>query len=191
MEVIIVDSITPEWLGEGGIIDMYCSTEGDSATKWNAAMPNHHVFISYLQQSAAHIIATIRSTDRKVLQEEGYAHYFGTVLSLDRNHEARVIKDCTGLFKGICPGELSASVGERLLKWCNNGEDSISLNLQQRINACKSHEQLQRLMVDSQLEDMSLMSAFTHRRLELDGITSVANWQNGNSSNGKVINLNH
>ena len=190
MEVIILDSITPEWIGEGGIVDTYCSMEGDSATKWIAAMPNHHVFISYLQESKAHIIVTVRRTAKKVLQEEGYAHHFGTVLELDQNHEASVIKDKTGLFKGICPGELSAEVGRRLLAWCDDGEDLVPTNLQQRIDACKSHEQLQKLMVDSQLEDMSLMSAFTQRRLELDGITDVANWQNGNSLNGKVVSLN-
>jgi hypothetical protein len=119
IEVIILDSISSEWVGEGGIIDQYCSTDGNEVSKYDAVIPNHHVFISSILDSNAHVIATVRSTETNVFQQDGYAHYFMTVLKLNEENEATIIKDRTGLFKGICPVVLSENIGALLYKWCN------------------------------------------------------------------------
>lgn len=171
MEVIILDSITPEWLGEGGVMDVYCATSGSNADRWDAAIPNHHVFISYLTHSTAHIIATVRATPNKVWQQEGYTHYFTTVLTLNKQYEASLIKDRTGLFKGMCPVKLSPDVGAKLFQWSNEGDEVVSPELQQKIDSCTSHQQLHQLLVASDIEDTGIITAFTKRRLELEGIS--------------------
>ncbi|GAA4335009.1 hypothetical protein [Flaviaesturariibacter amylovorans] len=172
IEVIIVDSISPEWVGEGGILDVYCSTPGSRAQKRNNAFPQHHAFMSYLLESTAHIITTVRVSGSRLEQDLAYRHNFHAVVSLDQNQEASVVKDRTGILKGECPCKLSLEIGSKLLQWCNQGEDPVSPALQGQIDSCRNHEELQRLMISLDMEDMSLMSAFTRRRLELDGIVS-------------------
>src|SRR5687768_10741611 len=39
MQCIILDSATPEWCGFFGLLDQYCSVEGDWTKKWDEAMP--------------------------------------------------------------------------------------------------------------------------------------------------------
>jgi RecG-like helicase len=168
MEVIILDTISSEWVGEGGVLDIYAATTGDKAVKYDAVIPNHHAFISYIQESSVHIIATVYSAGAKVQQQRGYAQYFTTALRMNQDHQASVIKDKTGLFSGICPTRLSESIGARLQHWCDAGERKVPQELQRRIDACTSQQQLVKLLVDSDLEDASLVNAFTMRRLELD-----------------------
>jgi hypothetical protein len=130
IEVIILDSISPEWVGEGGILDVYCSIPGSKAQKRNNTIPQHHAFMSYLLDSSAHVITTVRMSGDKLEQNIAYRHNFTTVLSLDHNQEASVVKDRTGLMKGECPCKLTPELGSKLMDWCNQGEEPVSLDLQ-------------------------------------------------------------
>ena len=42
MEVIIIDSISHEWDGSGGIIDVHSSMMGNSFTNWGKVTPLHN-----------------------------------------------------------------------------------------------------------------------------------------------------
>lgn len=59
-EVIIIDSITHEWDGKGGIIDISNSMSGNSFTNWAKLTPRHQAFIDTILQSPCHIITTVR-----------------------------------------------------------------------------------------------------------------------------------
>lgn len=104
MEVIILDSATPEWSGFFGLLDQYCAVQGDWTRKWDEAMPQHHGFINTITSCLCHIIVTVRVSDGKVQQEAGFAHHFTTVLSLDREHKALVVKDRTAVLQGCYGG---------------------------------------------------------------------------------------
>ena len=69
MEVIIIDSISHEWDGAGGILDYHSSLMGNSFTNWSKVTPMHNSFVNKILQSPAHIIATIRSKQDYVLSE--------------------------------------------------------------------------------------------------------------------------
>ena len=60
MEVIIIDSITHEWDGKGGIIDISNSMTGNSFTNWAKITPRHQAFIDAILQSKCHVITTVR-----------------------------------------------------------------------------------------------------------------------------------
>lgn len=69
--VIIVDQITHEWYGEGGILQMVRdSKEFNDFAKWNGPSQEHELFIDTLLKSPAHLIVTMRSKTAWVLEEE-------------------------------------------------------------------------------------------------------------------------
>src|SRR5665647_99005 len=61
MEAIIIDSISHEWEGVGGILDIHGAMMGNSFTNWAKVTPRHNSFIQRILQSNCHLIATIRS----------------------------------------------------------------------------------------------------------------------------------
>jgi len=109
MEAIIIDSISHEWEGVGGILDIHGAMMGNSFTNWAKVTPRHNAFVQKLLQSSSHIIATIRSKQDYVLSEkngkmvpekiglkgvtrEGLDYEFTIVLELDLKHQATAQK---------------------------------------------------------------------------------------------------
>lgn len=126
--VIILDSITPEWSGKNGCLelaDLY--SKGNSLAGWKKVTPLHRKFLDTIVNSKCHIIATMRSkaavsmVDGKVKkvqdkteQRDGTEFEFTVVLSIDRDsHNAVASKDRTGLFKD--PEVLTEETGKKLL----------------------------------------------------------------------------
>ena len=56
MEVIIIDSISHEWEGQGGILAIHGNMPGNSFTNWNKVTPRHNAFIQSMLLSPSHII---------------------------------------------------------------------------------------------------------------------------------------
>ncbi|MDD3978513.1 MAG: AAA family ATPase, partial [Methanomicrobium sp.] len=115
MEVIIIDSVTHEWEGSGGILDIHGNMPGNSFTNWAKMTPRHNAFVQKLLESNCHIIGTIRTKTDYVLTEkngkmvpekvgmkgitrDGMDYEFTVVFDLDPKHNAVVSKDRTGLF---------------------------------------------------------------------------------------------
>ena len=59
MEVIIIDSITHEWKGRGGCIDVY-NKLGGRFQDWKKVTPVHQAFIDSILNSSCHVITTVR-----------------------------------------------------------------------------------------------------------------------------------
>ena len=114
MEVIIIDSISHEWEGVGGILDQHGKMAGNSFANWSKVTPRHNAFVQKILESSCHIISTIRSksdytlTDKngkmvpekiglKGIQRDGMDYEFTLVLDLDIKHQATASKDRTGL----------------------------------------------------------------------------------------------
>ena len=70
MEAVIIDSISHEWDGVGGILDIHGAMTGNSFTNWSKITPRHNAFIQKILQSPVHILATIRSRQDYVLSEK-------------------------------------------------------------------------------------------------------------------------
>ena len=118
IEVIIIDSISHEWEGIGGLLEAHGNIKGNSYTNWNKITPRRNSFIQHLLQSPAHIIGTIRSKQDYVLSEkngkivpekvglkgitqDGFDYEFTLVLELDIKHNCTATKDRTSLFMGM------------------------------------------------------------------------------------------
>lgn len=137
-DVLIIDSITHEWSGKGGCLDLQAAL-GGRYQDWAKVTPRHNAFIEAILQSKLHIIATARTkTDYetsnnngkmkvekvglKTEQRDGLDFEFTLVFRLNENHLASATKDRTSLFNGK-ESIIDISTGETLLNWLNEGAD--------------------------------------------------------------------
>jgi hypothetical protein len=141
--ILIIDSISHEWFGEGGVLEMVDSfmaadKNKNSFAAWKKVTPEHTRFVEAILQSSCHIIATMRSKvayevvkdersgrnrPEKVgmapIQREGIDFEFTTVLDLSiEGHVAIASKDRTGLFDGT-PRVLTEETGVEIIRWLN------------------------------------------------------------------------
>lgn len=140
MDVIIIDSITHEWDGKGGILEISNSMSGNSYTNWAKLTPRHQAFIDAILQSKCHVITTVRRKqdyelmDRdgkkvpvkvglKEVTREGFEYELTLNLELDVKHQASASKDRTGLFINKPEFTPNEETGALLLKWCEEGID--------------------------------------------------------------------
>ena len=138
MEVIIIDSITHEWDGSGGILDLHGNMTGNSFANWSKITPRHNAFVQKILESGCHIISTIRTktdytlTDKngkmvpekvglKGIQRDGIDFEFTIVFDLDIKHNAVASKDRTGLFMDKPESIITSEYGKRILQWCDAG----------------------------------------------------------------------
>jgi hypothetical protein len=154
MEVIIIDSISHEWDGKGGCLEIVeAITQGsaskNSYTAWAKVTPRHNAFIDAMLHSSAHIITTVRrkqdyemskengktkveKAGLKEITREGWEYELTVNLQLDTAHQATASKDRTGLFMGkpeFVPGE---ETGHKIAKWCDEGIDAAEMEKAER-----------------------------------------------------------
>ncbi|RYE59166.1 MAG: AAA family ATPase [Sphingobacteriales bacterium] len=182
MECIIIDSVSHEWEGQGGILDIHSKMAGNSFTNWGKLTPRHNQFIQFLLQAPVHVIATIRSKQEYVLAEkngrnvpekvgmkgvtrDGLDYEFTLVFDIDIKHYAVATKDRTGLFMDQPERRLCSEVGQQIYQWCQEGVPADDLS--QRINDCKSLRELLTLYDLFPREREQHMGHFKERKLEL------------------------
>lgn len=164
MEVIILDSLSHEWEGSGGILDIHSSMAGNSFTNWGKLTPRHNAFVQTILQSPCHIIGTVRSKQDYVLNEkngkmvpekvglkgvtrDGMDYEFTLVFDVDVKHFASASKDRTGLFAGKPEFRITPATGMLIADWCSaEGEVSSSgteeRQMASQISSCNTMEQL-------------------------------------------------
>lgn len=147
-DTLIIDSITHEWSGVGGcleIVDTLASGpfKGNSWGAWSKVTPRHRKFIDALLQSSINIIVTLRSkmetiqtndngkkkvekVGMKAEQRDGIEYEFTTVLDLTHNNIAISTKDRTRLF--VEPRPLSESDGISLKQWLTSGSANTCID---------------------------------------------------------------
>lgn len=166
-DVCIIDSITHEWDGAGGCLEInetvaHAKFRGNTWAAWNETTPRHREFLDAILQSPMHVIATMRSKtetvqgeDKKVkklgmkaIQREGAEYEFTAVLDLEHEkHWAVGSKDRTNLFGE--PHVISRETGARLLAWLDSGasprlSDGEAADHLAAINAAADGESLQK-----------------------------------------------
>lgn len=142
-KVLIIDSLSHAWSGEGGLLDMQdkavkASRSGNSYTAWKEITPEHNRLVDAILQSDIDIIVTTRAkadyimTDdgngKKSVKKVGLAPIFRDGLEyeltvffdLTQDHIATASKDRTSIFDGqnFKPTE---ETGKLLAEWRNGG----------------------------------------------------------------------
>jgi hypothetical protein len=143
-DVIVIDSISHAWAGEGGILDKKNAIDsrgGNSFTNWGKVTKDHELFKSKIVHAKCHVIVTMRSKQeyiiesndkgkqapRKVglapVQREGMEYEFTTVFDCAMDHTYEVSKDRTGLFDGRME-KLSIDTGAEIKDWLSGGAEA-------------------------------------------------------------------
>jgi hypothetical protein len=136
-DVLIIDSLSHEWEGPGGCLDIQAKL-GGRYNDWAKVSPRHDKLIQTILGSSMHIIATMRTKSDYVIeknangrdaprkvgtapkQRDGLEYEFAVVFNLNQQHIASVSKDRTSLFDGK-DFMLDESVGKSLIDWLENG----------------------------------------------------------------------
>ena len=185
MKVIIIDSISQEWEGSGGIIETHGNMAGNSFTNWNRVTPRHNAFVQKMLQSPCHIITTIRSkqdyilTDKngklvpekvglKGVTRDGMDYEFTLVFDLDIKHQATTSKDRTGLFTNPLPFLVSESTGNKIRIWCL-GEDLIR-NIEQQVTSANTIQELRNILLKYPTLRDRIEPLCLNRKKELESI---------------------
>ena len=121
-DILIIDSITHEWNGSGGCLELndqiaQSKYRGNTWSAWNETTTRHRAFLDRMMQSKMHVIVTVRSKTETAQQEsitgkksvvklgmkaeqrDGVEYELTTVLDIIHDgHYAVASKDRTGLF---------------------------------------------------------------------------------------------
>jgi hypothetical protein len=145
-KVVVLDSLTHEWAGQGGVLEIHSKIPGNSYTAWGKVTPRHNKFMDKIIESDVFVIATVRGKDKYVLEEEngkqvpkkvglGYTqrddteYLFTTTFNIDQStHVASSVKDNTHIFENANE-VLTKEHGKKIFEWAAGG------NLDEKIKA--------------------------------------------------------
>ena len=187
MDVIILDSISHEWDGDGGILDIHSQMAGNSFTNWGKVTPRHNALVQKILSSGSHIISTIRSkqdyviTEKngksvpekvgmKGIQRDGLEYDYTIVFELDIYNNVTCTKDRTQLFNSRIAFKIDDSTGKKIMKWCKDGEGYKDEELLIMIDACKTFEELNNLY-KNQPHVRKFSAQLNHRAAVIKGET--------------------
>lgn len=189
-DVLIIDSLSHAWAGEGGLLDVHeqlasSSKSGNTYSAWRKITPMHNRLIDAMLMSNCHIIATMRSkTDyaqlqnekgrteiRKVglapVQRDGMDYEFTVVFDLGMEHTVTVSKDRTGLFDRQV-FTITKDTGRILNDWLNSGAEIIPTAQDIRNNINRLYRGYMELFNQDSSAAQSAMQAVTEGRASKD-----------------------
>src|ERR1017187_7562343 len=212
MQLIILDSISHVWKGQGGLLE-YQNALGGRYQDWAKATPLYQQWLNAIMQSKCHIITTNRKkqgynmitegnktkVEKAGLDDEirdGYEYEMTVALEIiNDKHMARASKDRTQLFVDKPEFIISVETGMAILDWCNQGIELSSIDEQieantdaiiKRVESCKTVNELIALYKLYPKYQENLIHQFTAKRQLLENKT-ITNIQNINN-NGTPIN---
>ena len=146
IEVIIVDSITHVWQGQGGLLEYNTSLGSNTFQNWAKTTPRYQKWLNSILQSRCHVITTSRKKQAYALVEnngkqkvekqgmedqirDGYDYEMTIAFEIiNDQHMARPAKDRTGLFADKPEFVITSETGKIILAWCNTGKRHYPLN---------------------------------------------------------------
>lgn len=190
IEVIIIDSITHEWQGKGGCLQIH-EQLGGRFQDWSKITPRHQSFIDAILSSSSHVITTVRrKTDysldvnsngrtkvtkhgTKELTREGFEYELTVNFEIvNDKHLSKVSKDRTRLFKGKPEFLITKGTGKMLMEWCNQG-DSLKEKAKKEIVECTTVEGLRHLYKKYLHLKEELNDTILSRKREIESLNTV------------------
>lgn len=137
-EVVIIDSLSHQWQGEGGVVETHGQMQGNSFQNWGKLAPESSKLTKGLTTQDVHVITTLRvksdyvieliegknvpkKVGMKPVQKDDMEYEFDTVFSIGMDHMARVSKDITNLFEGEFL--ITDTIGSKLYRYLELGVD--------------------------------------------------------------------
>lgn len=143
MSVVIIDSLSHAWSGEGGALDKQgkiAARTGNSYTAWRDIKPEQSRLLDAMLQSKCHVITDIRAKTDYVqtkddrgktvvknvglglVYQDSIEYEFTVCFMLDADHVANATKDRTSLFDNKY-FTITPETGAELYRWLTNGAE--------------------------------------------------------------------
>lgn len=166
VEVIIVDSLSHQWQGEGGVVETHGGMQGNSFQNWGKLAPESSKLVKGLTTANVHMITTLRvksdyvieqvdgknvpkKVGMKPVQKDDMEYEFDTVFSISMDHTARVSKDITNLFEGD-EFIITDEIGSKLYRYLELGVD-----VQAEERARREEEEANRMSNVAKIRELS------------------------------------
>jgi hypothetical protein len=160
VEIIIIDSISHEWNGKGGCLEIQ-EQLGGRFQDWAKVTPRHTAFIDAILNSKCHVITTTRrKTDysldvvgngktkvikhgTKEITREGFEYELTVSFELiNDKHLAKASKDRTSLFIDKPEFIIGIETGKILSSWCKSTNQDYLKIISDEIDSCDTLEGL-------------------------------------------------
>jgi hypothetical protein len=170
-DILIIDSLSHQWAGEGGILSRKEAADargGNSFTNWARFTPEQEEFKAAIVNAPIHIIGTLRTkqdyvleagsggkqTPKKVgmaaIQREGMEYELDVNFELQMDHKAIASKDRFDLFPTTeMVDMLDGTVGTRLRAWMASGK-AVPEPTKEPIATADQYEALRALAVNEE-----------------------------------------
>jgi len=144
-EVLLIDSLSHAWEGEGGALDQVdqqaAKNRGNSYAAWRTVTPKHRKLVDTILQSDLHVIVTMRSkmeyametdsngktTIRKVglapVQRSGIEYEFQWVIDMDLDHTAFISKSRAEKLADLVKNKPDVEWFKQFYDWLVKGEE--------------------------------------------------------------------
>ncbi len=186
MEVIIIDSISHEWIGAGGCLEIHDKL-GGRFQDWGKITPRHQAIIDNILSSKCHVITTTRRKmdysmevaqngktrvvkhGTKEITRDGFEYELTVGLELiNDKYMAKASKDRTGLFMNKPEFVINASTGKKLVKWCGMNKDvEVAIS---EIKGCETLEGLRHIYSKYEVLKEDIYSHILNRKSEIEQI---------------------
>ena len=144
-QVLIVDSMSHAWSGDGGALDKQAkiaARTGNSYTAWRDISPEQNQLMNTILQSKCHIISCFRAKQDYVQEkndkgktvvrnvglgfvfQDSAEYEYTTLFYLDNDHIANATKDRTGMFTGKF-FEITPDTGRKFYEWLSSGAPAV------------------------------------------------------------------
>lgn len=143
-EVLIIDSLSHFWDGEGGVLEMVdnaaARARGNKFAGWRVGTPAYQNLIDTILGADLHVICTMRSKTEWVVEENtkgksepkrigtspvmrgGIEYEFTLVADLDLEHRATITKSrCAEVADKVYPAHREGDLAETLKGWLESG----------------------------------------------------------------------
>jgi hypothetical protein len=141
-DVIVIDSLSHAWEGEGGALEMVDNAKSrNKFAGWKDVTPMHNRMVGAILRSPCHVIVTMRSKTEYVLESDangkqvprkigmapvqraGMEYEFDLYCSMDWDHVLRVTKSRCPEMDSALAVKPSAQTFAPLASWLNDGSD--------------------------------------------------------------------
>lgn len=140
VKVLVIDSVTHEWEGEGGCEDIANSGSGKMAN-WKLAKAEHKKFMNTLLQSDMHIICCIRAREKMdfknpskpialgiqpICEKNFMFEMTASIMMHNRGQNQTFLKMPDDLFSAFGNGQayIGSQAGKSLIDWVNSGDQT-------------------------------------------------------------------
>lgn len=154
LKCLIIDSLSDEWAGSGGALDLHSSAAEvtkNTFSAWKKVTPQHDAVFNKILQSSIHIICTLKKKTDYILEKDEKTGKqipkrvgvkdiaredteYKWIVQLDLDQEgnlAKASKDNTSLFQGKEPFKITEQTGAAIRAWCLQTKGEVNVGTKQ------------------------------------------------------------